>query len=310
MSNRHPTNMRFSIIFENTGDSIPFEVVSNEDLFTFFVNKINAEGSNFFSVPVIGPDVEQKITHLHWALSKTNEVLYALAGTSFEQKDRLYDYLDQKFLNKTHADWVRSQQVVVNIDALRFSLDRNQAILGNKLHDQYPDEIRAIKLAEAMRKLGYIYPYEEVNLGVHRLESAFVESSLEFQSEAKWQVFDNPYYETMQTNNNIVNFAFNYTYVGRQYYDKFCNFDLELENDDHYNFEQLEVAFQVNLRQPQTIPFSSEFLEWTNLKCIRPVSRQIPIANVVDLCNNLQKYREILVKNSRSNNRASLVMEK
>lgn len=300
--------MRFSLIFENTNDSIPFEVISNEELFVFFVEKINTEGKNSFTVPTIGIEVDNRLTQLHWALSKTNEVLHSLAGVSFDQCVQMYDYLDQKLLNKLHADWVRSQFIDVNIDSLRFSSNRNQAILGNKLHEMFPDSIRVIKVAEAMTKLGYIYPYEEVNLAVHKLEGSFEECNLEFLSDSKWQVFDNPYLETMVTNNNVVNFSFSYTYVGRQYYDKFCNFDMNLENDDHYNFEKLEVAFQVNLKQPETIPFSSEFLSWAKLNNVKPVSRQIPIANIIDLNSKLRQYREILVVNSRHNNRASIVI--
>lgn len=302
--------MRFSLTFENTQDSIPFETVSNEELFTFFVNKINREGKNSFAVPVIGKEVNKRLTDLHWAISKTNEVLYALAKTNFDQKENLYSYLDQSLLNKLHADWVRSQKVDVDIDQLRFSVNHDESKLGNQLHDLYPDDIRVVKLAQAMTKLGYLFPYEEVNLSIHRLESCFSRRNLEFLADSKWEVFDNPCYATMITNNNVVNFFFGYTYVGRQCYDKFCNFDLDLDNDDHYNFEQLEVAFHVNLQQPETIAFSPEFLEWANRKNIKPVSMQIPIANAVDLCNNIQKYREILVRNSLDNNRATIILEK
>ena len=302
--------MRFSLTFDNTGDSIPFEVVFNEDLFVFFVNKINAEEKNSFMVPMIGPDVDPKITQLHWALSKTNEVLYSIAGISFEQRVNLYDYLDQRLLNKLHSDWVASQFIDVDIDQLRFSEDCVRAALGNKLHELYPDNIRVIKVAEAMIKLGYIYPYEEVNLAIHKLESSFIERNLEFLADSKWQVFDNPYYDTMITNNHIVNFSFGYTYVGRQYYDKFCNFDTDLENTDDYNFEQLEVAFHVNLKQPESIGFSPEFLSWAESKSIKPVATQIPIANIVNLCSNLQQYRQVLVENSKSGNRASIILEK
>lgn len=302
--------MKFSIVFENSGDSIPFEVKFNEDLFTFFVDKIDLEGKNSFEVPIIGREADQKLTHLHWAISKTNEILYSLAGISFGQCVNLYEYLDQNLLNRLHADWVRSQMIDIDIDVLRFSDDRGQSELGNQLHNLYPDEIRVIKLAEAMTKLGYLYPYEEVNLAVHRLEGLFNKTNLEFLSDSKWEVFDNPYHDTMITNNDVVNFAFSYTYVGRQYYDKFRNFDVDLINDDHYNFEQLEVAFHLNLSQPETIPFSKEFIKWTESKGVRPISTQIPIANAIGLLDNLSKYREILVSNSCSKNRATIIMEK
>jgi hypothetical protein len=61
------------------------------------------------------------------------------------------------------------------------------AKLGNQLHELYPDAIRVVKTAPAMEKLGYIYPYEEVNLGVHRLETAFNKQNLEFSADDKWE---------------------------------------------------------------------------------------------------------------------------
>jgi hypothetical protein len=74
-------------------------------------------------------ELDKKITHLHWAISKTNEVLYYVIGKSFDQQTDLEQYLDQNFLNKTHSDWVFSQYNKVDIDALRYSADpkRGQA---------------------------------------------------------------------------------------------------------------------------------------------------------------------------------------
>jgi hypothetical protein len=152
--------------------------------------------------------IDKKLNDINWSLSKTNEVLHLLIGQSFEQKDKLTDYLDQDFLNKTHCDWVFSQQQLVDIDAMRFNSHAGIAEIGNKLHEIYPDKIRIIKIAEAMIKLGYIYPYEEVNLSVHRLENCFKKNNLEFSGKSKWEVFDNPVIDTVVSNNNIVNFSF------------------------------------------------------------------------------------------------------
>jgi hypothetical protein len=240
--------MKFQLVFENTGDFIPFEVVHNEKLMQYFVEKVNTDSQNSFSNDrKLASEIEPKITHLHWAISKSNEVLYNLIGASFEQKNNLDDYLDQNFLNKLHCDWVFSQQHTVNIDDFRYNSNTNKAKLGNILHEKYPDEIRQIKLSEALIKLGYIYPYEEVNLGVHGLEDPFNQSNLEFSAEKKWEIFPNPFIDTLVSNNDIVNFSFGYTYVGRQYYDKFINFDDDLVYKDHYNYENLEFSFQLNL---------------------------------------------------------------
>ena len=300
--------MKFSLVFENSGDSIPFVVVENFDLFDFFVKKINSESKNLFVNNFqLSKEIDKKLNDINWSLSKTNEVLPLLINQSFVQKDKLTDYLDQDFLNKTHCDWVFSQQQLVDIDAMRFSSQADIAKIGNKLHEIYPDEIRIIKIAEAMINLGYIYPYEEVNLSVHRLEKCFKKDNLEFSGTSKWEVFDNPFIDTIISNNNVVNFSFGYTYVGRQGYNKYECFDTDLKYTDHYNYETLEYSFQLSLDKPQTIPFSKEFLTWCQEHNVKPITTQLPLANILDLEKNLFEYRKILYKNSKQNNQASII---
>lgn len=301
--------MKFSLVFENSGDSLPFEVKYNHELLEFFVDRANAESQNSFcNHNVLQREVDQKITHLHWAISKTNEVLYDLIDTNFSQHTDLENYLDQNFLNKIHCDWVQSQTHQVDIDQLRFSSNRNKSRLGNRLHDLYSDDIRRSGITTVLEKIGYIYPYEEVNLGVHRLESAFNKMTLEFKADKKWQVFDNPFRDSMISNNDIVNFSFGYTYVGRQYYNKFRYFDSQLTWPDHYNYETLEFAFQLGLHRPETVSFSKEAQDWADQKGIKLVAEQIPIANLENIEQNLFDYRKILYRNSRDNNRAKIML--
>jgi hypothetical protein len=301
--------MKFSLVFDNSGDVLPFNVVHNHELFAFFVETANKVGQNaFLNEQLLFRQLDPKLTHLHWALSKTNEVLYDLIERCFKQHDVLENYLDQDFLNMTHCEWVHSQYIDIDIDTLRHSVNRGQARIGNVLHDLYPDEIRRIKTIPALEKLGYRYPYEEVNMAIHRLESSFNRVNLEFKADQKWDVFANPFLDSMVSNNDVVNFSFGYTYVGRQYYDKFVNFDTTLQYNDHYNYESLEFAFQLNLAKPQTVPYSSEFTSWATKNNVKPVTTQIPIANLENIDDRLFDYRKILYKNSRDNNRASIVL--
>lgn len=298
--------MKFSLVFDKTGDSLPFEVKYNHDLFEFFVNNANRENQNDFSNDrVLYKDIDKKITHLHWAISKTNEVFYDLVNEAFEQHTDLEYYLDQTFLNKLHSNWVSSHRHTVGIDKLRFSSNSTCASIGNQLHELYPDDIRTPGIAPALEKIGYDYAYREINMGIHRLESSF--KNLEFKADSKWEVFDNPYVDTFVTNNDIVNFSFGYTYVGRQSYNKYRFFDTKLECSDHYNYETLEFAFQLNLQMPETIPFSKEAVNWANLNKIKLTAEQIPIANIIGLEDNLFEYRKILYRNSRDNNRAKII---
>ena len=299
--------MKFSLVFDKSGDCLPFEVVSNHALFEFFVDQANQKQQNSFSNnKKLFNELDKKITHLHWSISKTNEVLYHLIGRSLEQHTDLEKYLDQDFLNKTHSDWVFSQFEDVDIDALRYSTNSDIAKLGNRLHTLYPDTLRIVKTAPATEKLGYIYPYEEVNLAVHAIESSFNKLNLEFSADGKWNVFDNPFLSDIVSNNNITNFSFGYTYVGRQYCNKFEYFDDTLQYPDHYNYEKLEFSFQLNLQKPQTIPYSKEVIQWANTHNVPLITDQLPVANVVDISKNLFEYRKILFRNSRDNHQASI----
>jgi hypothetical protein len=301
--------MKFSLVFENTGDSIPFEVVYNHELFEFFVEKSVSNNQNIFSdQQKVAERVGKSLINLHWALSNTNEVMYDLVKINFPQSDNLETYLDQSLLNRIHAEWVFSQNHKVQVHQLRFSQNINSAKLGERLHDQFPDEIVEAKLAVVMQYIGRIYPYEEVNMAVHRLESIFT-NNIEFNADGKWKVFDNPFQKTsMISNLDRMNFTFGYTYVGRQLYNKFEYFDMNLDCEDHYNYETLEYSFNVNLQQPETVVFSPEFLTWCKRHNRQPMANQIPIANAINLDKHLTKYRKILYNNSQASNSASIIL--
>jgi len=299
--------MKLLLTFENSGNEIPFVVHKNHDLIHYFVDKCNENNNNSFdNLSKLSNTVDQKLTQLHWAISKTNEVLYSLVGYNFDQKMNLLDYFNQDFLNKTHSVWVKSQQEIIDIDHLRMSSNHDSAKLGNMLHEMYPDEIRKVKLAPILEKLGYLYPYEEVNMGVHRLESSFNNSTMTFENSDRYHVFDNPFVDSIESTNEVCNFSFSYTFVGRQNYDKFKNFDLDLKCDDFYNFETMEYSFNVNLENPETIPYSSEFSQWAAEKNVSLISEQIPIANIENLYENLIKYRTIFYDNSKQRNKLHL----
>jgi hypothetical protein len=119
---------------------------------------------------------------------------------------------------------------------MRRSSDSRKAELGWRLHDLYPDDLRQPAMASVMEKLGYLYHYEEVNMTVHRLEQIFARDR-EWSAQNKWAGlgFDNPFVDSMTSNQDRVNFSFGYTFVGRQYYNKWQYWDSRLEFTDHYS---------------------------------------------------------------------------
>ena len=141
--------MKFNLVFDNTNDFIPFEVTHNHKLFEWFVGNAAVTKNNSFSdAGIVYTHCSQLLSQLHWALSKTNEILWPLYDKSFPQHDNLIDYLDQHFLNQQHDLWVKSQFHTVDIDLLRHSEDYEKNKVGNALHELYPDEIRKINVKQ------------------------------------------------------------------------------------------------------------------------------------------------------------------
>lgn len=294
--------MKLNLVFENTGDFLQYEVRHNHELIEFFIDHCNTNKSNRFkNNDNLKIKIEKFLQEIDSAVSTTNKILPYLIDKKFERNINILDYLDQTFLNKQHCDWSLSQDNIVDIDNLRFSKDVNKSNLGKKLHEMYPDEIRQVRLAPILSKLNYILAYEEVNMTVHRLENSF--NHLEYSAENKWEEIINPI-KHFYSANDITNLYFGYTFVGRQYYNKFVNFDDQLEFNDHYNYEKLEHSFHISLSKPQTVPYSKEFIQWAELHNIPKITTSVPIANLPNLLENLFEYRKILFRNS--DNYASL----
>ena len=297
--------MKLDFVFKNSGDTIEFEVTDNHELLEFFIDRCNNELKNDFSDHnKISKSVNKKITELLWSIGKSNEILWPMAEHYFKVQENILDYLDQTLLNSLHDSWVKTQQVTVEFEKLLNSSDSEKASIGKLLETEYPNNIIKGQITDVLDKLGYLFPYEEVNQNIHRLENAYHE--LEFSNADRYNVFDNPFYDSMTSNNNICNFYFGYTYLGRQYYDKFKNFDKDLDFNDHFNYNKLEYTVNISLRNQETIPFSKEFLAWCIKKNVKPIGKQIPFANILNLDDKLFEYRKVLYRNSRDGNTAYL----
>ena len=301
--------MYFDLVFENSGDSITVEVVKNFKFFEFYLNSIKTNSDNQFEN--CGFDIknlDNEISQLTSRIKKINDVLKNLPNSILlEESNNLTRILDQDFLNKNHALWVKNEYITYNIDELRASEKLETKFIGNFLHSLYPDEIRLVTTSEILDKLGMLHEFQEINMGIHRVENFFF-VNYEYSSTYKWNLFENKFINEIETNNGKTNFNIAHTYVGRQNYDKFIHFDTDLNYNDFYNFEKIECSFNFNLSKPETIPFSKEFINWSKKNNQKPKGLQIPIGNIINLESNLTKYRTILYNNTKSNNKVSIVI--
>ena len=299
--------MYFKLVFENSGDFIPVEVIKNHNFFEFYVETIIKNSDNLFENCDFNiSKFDNELNRLLLNIDKINSILINLPNAVLLEKSNNFERsIDQDFLNKNHAIWAKNEFITYNIDDLRTSNNEETKKIGDFLHSCYPDEIRTVTISEIFAKYELLHEFKEINMGVHRTEGFFFDNH-EYSSARKWDVFENVFVNEIETNNGITNFNIGHTYVGRQNYDKFSHFDTDLNYSDFYNFEKIEYSFNFNLSNPETLPFSKEFVEWSKKHNQKPKGLQIPIGNVIELESNLTRYRTVLYTNIKSNNKVSI----
>ena len=111
--------MKFSLVFDKSGDSLPFESVNCEVL-NFYIEQLNQQGLNKFSAKNqnLGKIILDKIEQFRACIVEVNEWLYDLANIKIGVHE-IEDYLNQDILNQIHADWVKSQSLIYNIQEKR-----------------------------------------------------------------------------------------------------------------------------------------------------------------------------------------------
>jgi len=295
--------MKFSLVFENSGDSLPFESVNCEVL-SFYIEQLNQRGLNKFSAKNqnLGKTILSKIEQFKTCIIEVNKWLYDLT----DMKIGVYDvekYLDQDILNQIHADWVNSQSLIYDIQKKRKQF--NFLGIAEQIHDKFPDAIQTPPLSTVIDRIGKAEIYRSLNEPhIHKLESSF--DSIRYQVSDAWtMIANNPFPKNILTN-NIANLSISFNHLGRTLYNKYTNFDMNLKYDDENSYDQLLGFITLSLALPQTIPLSAEYINWCKLHNKVPSGTQLNIGNIPNLYENLTKYRKIIFHNLLSNNTFSI----
>jgi hypothetical protein len=214
--------MKFSLVFESSGDVIPLQTISNKiaDVLCYYVDHLNKQNLNKFAL--VGPSdrIDQTIQKLHSTIDECNKFIYELLD-NYIPTYSTEDYLDQKVLNKLHADWVNSQSIQYNIIEKRKKY--NNSVQTELIHSMFPDEIPAPPLGTIIEKLGFKNLYNSINLDIHTLESLFLKIKFG-TADCPWVEFINPFGSEILTN-DIGNFSLSFNHLGRTLYNKFLCFD-------------------------------------------------------------------------------------
>ena len=305
--------MNFSLIFENSGDEIPF-FATNPGLLEYFVDTINNNYVNKFSYyPALDFDgrpsrelvknVTECIQSLQQESKNCNEWIQEIMEWRIPILE-FDEYLDQQNLNKLHEQVVNWKYDTYEVHTNY--REKGPDSIAQKLHDMFSDDITSVTFGCIISRLGLEKEFNRINLLLHRLENQFTKVNFKVDSVDRGSLeFDNPFPTNIVTN-NICNLSLTFWHLGRALYDKFQKFDLNYEYDDENTFSQLTGSVELNLLPPETIPFSKEYVAWCNRNNKVPSGTIIELGNIPNLYENLTKYRKIVFHNLLSNNAFSI----
>ena len=299
--------MNFELVYDNSGDTLPFVAV-NPDLAEYYIHAVQAKNVNNFSR--FGQAVNEITTLIH-NLNNTvleiNKFIHLYIGYKLPVLPP-DGYLDQAALNKYHADWANSHEIMFNIDDMLKHSDPDVRAEFEKVNELYPTDIRDATLSSILNTLGKLDVYEQINIDIHYLEASFRKVLYEAHGDEYYTVIKNSFDESIITN-DICNLKISYHVKGRTLYDKFLFFDNDLEYCDENNHTTQSTRLELNLAQPQTIPLSAEYKQWCQSHDRYPTGDFLNLGNIVDIQNKVTDYRQIVYRNLVSNNNCKLELK-
>ena len=294
--------MKFEIVFEQTGDTIPF-VSLNDQILEFYVNYLTVQNLNSFELlsPHTALSMSEKICALDNSIKQNNTWMEILLDRTVKPMQDL-EYLNQDLLNQYHADWVTSQGIVYDIDAKR--KQHRYTGLTEQIHDLFPDNIRYPEIATVLKNLGYSDAYDKINLGIHSIEMMFDMLKYRVKNQ-NWVSVKNPFlHQGLSHNTSNLKLAFNH--LGRTLYNKFLCQDNTLACEDENNYHELLGFVELSLCRPESIDMSAEYIEWCKSHQRVPLGVNLNFGNIPNLDKHLADYRIVIYRNSLKNNSFSI----
>lgn len=258
--------MQITATWNKTNDQLIFESI-NHDLCQWFVQICQDKNTKFFvadmitDVPMRAESSLQLIKEISDAIDVVNPFMKKLRLPEFNKPN---NWFDQYQLNRLHKDWARTRNEIPNLPVLMYKMDK--AIFD---------------------------AYNQTNCHIHLIENSF---HYDFRSNSDaWRV-ENPFKDTF-VDWQVCNLFMPYPGHGRHAFEKFRNFDQEVELDDLCNWDNIDSYVQVNLVRPYQLTPPAEFLIWCKQHNLVPHGNHLPLANLKDWETGLTEARGIVTKN-------------
>lgn len=271
------------LVFEQTGDELPFNGLNNEVL-ELFIDKIFVANSQYRRVSEYTIKLKNTINSVnHYLNSIGVDIVFPQVNT-----------LHQTDLNYLHAFWAKNTEK-------KLKIKDHPALI-----EHYPDSKTHCTLYEIASKLqlGTLFQsLEDINILVHDIETIFTGNNF-FQTEQI--TYSSVPWASQFSTNDFANISVPRHFTGRTLENKFRNFDDKLEFDDENNWNDMPTCLHINFGRPRTIEFSKEYKDWCKKLDLEPLGNQLNIGNFVNIHENLTTYRTIMYNNIQAGNSFSV----
>jgi hypothetical protein len=292
--------MNISIVFDNTGDVVSFSLI-NPDIAVYYVGWLESINKNSFSFSSDNNQFNKLIMLLHNSIKDNNKIIRQLNSKPMETYTEL-EYLNQDNLNRLHATWANWHHQTYDIKENQQSDNIEIAAMANKVLEKFTDDDLTPSIGTVLKNLNLMDNYGTINVCIHKFEESIQKLSFNTNS---WIQTNNIFSKSRLTN-NLNNLRIKFNHLGRTLYNKFETFDDKLEHDDENSFNELVGHVEVTLLKPQTIPLSSEYVDWCAHRNKTPSGRYLNLGNLLDVDSKLTEYRQIFYRNIKNKNTFSL----
>jgi len=250
------------LVWERSGDVIEIQPI-NQEVYSYFVENLYRTDQNFYTLPV--PHVENLLAELTAHLKSVNHVLqnkFHIQPWSIN----VLELLDQSQLNQVHKMWV-------------------------ELHLRHPN--LPVMIEQTLP--GCKYQLHRINKCIHELEQSF--DSITCRTPNPTVNFFNTFGETILSFDTY-SIRVDYNNLGRSTYNKWLNFDNDLDDKDTNNFKEIYTSITVSLARTCTGSAPKEYIDWAKLHNTKPHGKTLNLAKFDKLDENLLLYRNLFYKNS------------
>lgn len=245
-----------------TGDCLDIEVV-NTALIDVWLPQLNSH--NCFELLQAPTQIDSAVKQLIDSLGRVNTMLERLSIAPLANPNS--DWYNQDNLNTLHRDWVKIQHRTKIVEFL--------SRLPNNLLDQFHD----------------------INNLIHDIEHSLV---IKYSNASKtpWQIV-NPF------GPDVLKFGswqieLDYQNLGRSTYEKWLNYDEDIDNEDTNNFTHIGGTVVFNIARPIYSGAPTNYLEWCRQHGVQPYGNKLPLGNFALDLGTLRTvfYRNVAVPNN------------